>query len=88
MIAGGWKRPRGDRPDKIWLFNLEDDPTEQINLVAENPEVVARLMAKLDDHMAEQMAPAWPAQLESAIRIDKTPDQPFEEGEEYIYWAN
>lgn len=88
VISGGWKLQRADRPDKIWLFNLEDDPTEQINVVAERPEVVARLMAELDEHMAEQMAPAWPAQLESAIRIDKTPDQPFGEGEEYIYWAN
>lgn len=86
--TGTWKLQRTDRPDKIWLFNLKSDPTEQVNVADENPDVVADLMAMLDAHMAEQMKPRWPAQMESAIRIDKTPDQPFEEGEEYIYWAN
>lgn len=86
--TGTWKLQRTERPDKIWLFNLETDPTEQVNVADENPDVVAELMVMLDVHMSEQMEPRWPAQMESAIRIDKTPDQPFEEDEEYIYWAN
>ena len=88
VIADGWKLQKTDRPDKIWLFKLADDPTEQNNLADSEPAKVAEMLAMLDAHNAEQMDPAWPAQLESPITIDKTADQPFVEGDEYVYWPN
>ena len=37
VLHKGWKMIRADRPDKRWLFNLVTDPTEQVNLAAEEP---------------------------------------------------
>lgn len=83
-----WKLQVAARPDKKWLFNLAEDPTEQINLAASRPEKVAELLVLLDAHAAEARAPLYPAVLESAISIDKTLAEPFEEGDDYIYWPN
>ena len=76
------------RPDKQWLFNLAEDPTEQINLAESKPEKVIELMALLDAHAAAARPALYPAVLESAITIDKTLVEPFEEGDDYIYWPN
>jgi uncharacterized sulfatase len=46
------------------------------------------MLAMLDDHNAEQVDPAWPALLESPIRIDKTLIDPYDPNDEYIYWPN
>lgn len=88
VIAEGWKLQRTERPDKVWLFNLDEDPTEQTNVADAHPEQVTRLVAMLDAHNAEQEPSAWPAQIESPITIDKTLAEPFEEGDEYVYWPN
>ncbi len=88
VISGGWKLQRTERPDKVWLFNLAEDPTEQANVADQNPAQVARLTALLDAHNAEQQPPAWPATLESPITIDKTLAEPFEADDEYVYWPN
>ena len=39
-----------------WLFDIDADPTEQIDLSAEQPEVVARLKARLQEWEEEKMA--------------------------------
>jgi uncharacterized sulfatase len=86
VIAEGWKLQRTARPDKIWLFNLDTDPTEQNNVADKNPEQVQKMLAMLDEHNAEQVEPAWPALLESPVRIDKPIINPEIEDEEYDYW--
>jgi arylsulfatase A-like enzyme len=83
-----WKLQVTARPDKRWLFNLAEDPTEQINLAESKPEKVTELMALLDAHAAAARPALYPAVLESAITIDKTLVEPFEEGDDYIYWPN
>lgn len=83
-----WKLQVTARPDKQWLFNLAEDPTEQINLAESKPEKVIELMALLDAHAAAARPALYPAVLESAITIDKTLVEPFEEGDDYIYWPN
>ena len=83
-----WKLQVTARPDKQWLFNLAEDPTEQINLAESKPEKVTELMALLDAHAAAARPALYPAVLESAITIDKTLVEPFEEGDDYIYWPN
>jgi len=88
VLAGGWKMQRADRPDKVRLHHLLNDPTEQNNVAEENPERVASMMAMLDEHNATQADPAWPSMLEAVIPIDRTSAEPFEEGEEYNYWPN
>ncbi len=97
VIAEGWKLQRTARPDKVWLFNLDSDPTEQNNVADENPDHTKKMLAMLDEHNAEQIDPAWPALIELPKRIDKTIVHPPVEGEEYnnwepndeyVYWPN
>ena len=85
---GDWKLQVAERPDKQWLFNLAEDPTEQINLAATEPEKLAELQALLDEHAGNARPPLYPAATELPIAIDKTLAEPFAEGDEYIYWPN
>lgn len=88
VLADGWKLQRADRPDKIWLFDMESDPTEQHNVADENPERVKALLAMLAEHNAQQAEPRWPALIESAQRIDKTGRDTPEVSDDYVYWPN
>ena len=85
----GWKLIRTELPDnKRWLFHLAEDPTEQNNLAVEFPGRMEILEALLDAHNAEQADPLWPSVIQSPQLIDKHGGQPYEEGDEYIYWPN
>ena len=84
----GWKLIRAAQPDKRWLFNLADDPTEQVNLADAEPGKVEELEALLAAHNAEQAGPLWPTVLNTPQLIDKHGGQPYVEGDEYIYWPN
>lgn len=86
VIAGGWKLQRSNNPAKVWLFHLEDDPTEQVNLAQANPEKVAELMALLDAHNAEQAPPMVPVGGEVPVLVDKTLADEATPEDEYIYW--
>jgi len=85
---GDWKLQVTARPDKQWLFNLAEDPTEQINLATARPDRLGELQALLDTHQRESRAPLYPASVEMPVAIDKTLAEHFEEGDEYIYWPN
>jgi len=86
--AGDWKLQVSERPDRVWLFNLRDDPTEQNDLSAREPERVAELRALIEVHNADMPAPLWPALLEGPVRIDVPLNTPWGEDQEYIYWSN
>jgi len=89
VLHRGWKLIRTDVPENHrWLFDLADDPTEQDNLAPSHPEKVAQLEALLDVHAAEQPEPRWPSITQSPQLIDKHGGQPYEPGDEYIYWPN
>jgi len=85
---GDWKLQVAARPDKRWLFNLAEDPTEQENLASTEPEKLAELQALLDEHAAGARPPLYPAVTDMSIAIDKTLAERFKEGDEYIYWPN
>jgi uncharacterized sulfatase len=85
---GDWKLQVTARPDKQWLYNLAQDPTEQVNLAEARPDKLRELMALLDAHQASSRPPLYPATLESPIAVDRTLAERFEEGDEYIYWPN
>lgn len=85
---GGWKLIRSERPKKDWLFNLNDDPTEKINLAGTQPQKLAQLKALLQAHHAGMPAPLWPSFLQAPVYIDKTLDQPKTADDEYSYWSN
>lgn len=71
-----------------WLYNLADDPTEQVNLATARPDKVAELSALIEAHHRNARTPLYPAVIEGAVAIDKTLAERFEPGDEYIYWPN
>lgn len=88
VIAKGWKLQRSQRPDKVWLYHLDRDPTEQHELSASEPAKVAELKGLLDAHNAEMKPPLWPSFIEFPVRVDKTLDAPESPEDEYVYWQN
>ena len=95
VLHKGWKLIRADQshlPQPVaqakWLFNLAVDPTEQTNLATDNPDKVAELESLLEAHNAEQLEPLWPSVFNSPQLIDKTTNESYEEGDEFIYWPN
>lgn len=84
----GWKLQLLEQNGKTWLFNLNDDPTEQRNLSASHPEELAELrkvLYSLDDQMVE---PLWPSLAENEIPIDYTIDKIPDAEYETIIWEN
>jgi uncharacterized sulfatase len=86
--AGGWKLQVNGRQQKSWLFNLNEDPTEQTNLAASEPEKLAELQALIDAHWKDARDPLYPYTIESPIKIDNTIDAEYVDGEEFVYWPN
>ena len=85
---GDWKLQIAERPNRTWLFNLRDDPTEQHDLSSQHPERVAALRTMIDAQNAEMPPPIWPALLEGPVRIDVPLNTPWREDQEYVYWSN
>ena len=87
-LVDGWKLQVTDRPGTTWLFDLNQDPTEQVNLAEREPERVAELRRQLAAHNAGQSEPAWPSLIEMPVNIDKTLLDSDAPDDEYIYWPN
>ena len=85
--AGDWKFQIDQSQDKSWLFNLADDPTEQVNLAAQKPEVAARLMGLLKEHHKDRKL-LYPSTTLMPAMIDKTLADQYEDGDELIFWPN
>lgn len=86
--AGDWKLQVNARQNKVWLYNLAEDPTEQRNLAAAQPKVRAALEALLAAHQRGRKAPLYASTFEMPVSIDRTLDQPFDPAGEWIYWPN
>ncbi|MCB1704553.1 MAG: sulfatase [Halioglobus sp.] len=85
---GDWKLQVSENPDRAWLYNLADDPTEQHNLAEQRTDKRDELMALLDAHRRSARKPLYPYVVEMPVAVDKTLAEPFEAGDEYIYWPN
>ena len=88
ILHKGWKLIRTDKPDKKWLFNLNEDPIETTNLASSHPEQLIVLEELLNKHESEQVASLWPSVLNAPQLIDKHVGQKYKKGDEYIYWPN
>jgi len=88
VLSDGWKLQVAQRPKKSWLFNLNVDPGEKNNLAAEHPEKVQALKNLLAQHNSKQMEPRWKSIIEAPINIDKTDEQGWAQGDEFIYYPN
>lgn len=84
--TGGWKLQVSERPKKVWLFDLNNDPTEQRNLAGDRPDKVEALLRLLKDHNATQREPLFPAVGELPVMIDKTLEEPATKDDAYVYW--
>lgn len=90
LRKGDWKIQQAQRPNKIWLHNLKNDQSERDNL-AEKEEFKAKkleMLQRLHQINESQRAPLWPSLSECPVLIDKFYMEPYEEGDEYVYWAN
>jgi arylsulfatase A-like enzyme len=86
---GDWKLQVSESPDKRWLYNLAEDPTEQNNLAETQSDKLDELQALLDAHQASaERKPLYPFVAEVPVAIDKTLVERFQDGDEYIYWPN
>ena len=88
VLHNGWKLIKSGRINKKWLFNLNEDPLEKINLAKKEAEKISELENLLAAHNDEQIGPLWPSVIDSPQLIDKHGGQDYEEGDEYIYWPN
>ena len=88
LLAGDWKLQVTGNPDRSWLYNLKEDPTEKSNLAETQPEKLASMRAILDRIDGEQAKPIWPSLTQGAIALDRPLGTPEVPGEDYIYWSN
>ena len=88
VLAGGWKLQVAERPKKDWLFHLDEDPTERVDLAAKHPDKVRELKGVLAAHEAEMVRPAWPSLIEGPIDIDHPLGVPERPDDEHVYWEN
>ena len=88
LIKDGWKLQVDLVQNKKWLYNLNQDPTEKINLIESDIEKLNELELILSNKLSEQVKPIWPSLLDWPIFIDKTLDEKVNKTDEYIFWAN
>ncbi len=84
----GWKLQLQEQNGKTWLFNLNDDPTEQSNLSDSHPEKLAELRETLYSLDEQMVPPLWPPLSESTISVDYTSNIEPDADHETILWAN
>ena len=88
LIKEGWKLQIDFMQNKKWLFNLNNDPNEKINLTSMNLEKLKELEELLNSKIKEQAKPIWPNLLSWPIFIDKALNQKKSNLDEYTYWPN
>lgn len=86
--SGDWKLQVTEQPERVWLFNLADDPTEKTDVSGQQPAKVAELRALLDAHQAGARPPLHPHTMEGAVAIDHSLAHRAPEGADYILWPN
>lgn len=85
---GDWKLQLDGRQGKSWLFDLANDPTEEINLIEERPDKAEELQAAIEAHYEGAVDPHYPPTIFAPTAIDKTRADRVEPGDEYVIWAN
>lgn len=61
MVSGGRRVARNRYNEPVALYNIATDPEEQIDMAMEQPAIVQRMMARLDEaRLSEWHEPQWP----------------------------
>ena len=81
-----WQQQTG----KTWLFNLNEDPTEQVDLSLDgaHSSQLGTLRATLEDLDNQMAEPLWPTLVEVPIAVDYTIDKLPDSDYETILWSN
>jgi arylsulfatase A-like enzyme len=88
VLAGDWKLQVNATQKLDWLYNIQEDPTEQRNVARSQPEQVRALKERLATFNQAQQEPLWPSVLEVPVLLDKPLNRPQFESDEFIYWSN
>jgi len=84
----GWKLQLLEHNGKTWLFNLNEDPTEQHNLSTSQPEKLNQLRNVLYSLDSQMVEPLWPSLVDGPIAVDYTIDKIPDTAYETIIWEN
>ncbi len=84
---GRWKLQTARYPQKVWLHDLETDPTERYNLAEHMPDKVRELQALYTAQEKAFVAPTWTPTGRSRIDIDGYSPHVGDDVE-HVYWAN
>ena len=87
-LQDGWKLQISDHPSAVWLFNLNEDPTEQVNLAEDEPERLAAMLNAYEALNADQIDPIWPSLVAPPIYIDRHILEEKREDDVYVHWPN
>tara|TARA_R110000868_G_scaffold11644_3_gene56929 strand:- start:12281 stop:13939 length:1659 start_codon:yes stop_codon:yes gene_type:complete len=88
LLRDGWKLQISELPARTWLFNLNEDPTEQVDLASAEPERLAAMTEALNAIDAVQADPIWPSLVAPPVYIDRSIVEPRSADDDYINWAN
>ena len=92
VIKDNWKLQLEEYSQKQWLFNLADDPTEQLELSDQHPEKVYELMALLNIHSEGAKDFIYKPPLLANVDVDRNLKEAVEEGhnedEESVWVTN
>jgi arylsulfatase A-like enzyme len=88
VLDHGWKLQDCGACDRVWLYDMNADPTEHHDLSAQQPERVRAMEALLAAHDRLQARPQWPSLLEGPIFIDQPLGVRQKRGADYIWWDN
>ena len=92
VIKDNWKLQVEEYSQKQWLFNLADDPTEQLELSDQYPEKVHELMALINQHSEGAKNFIYKPPLLANVDVDRNLKEAVEEGhsedEESVWVTN
>ena len=92
VIKDNWKLQVEEYSQKQWLFNLADDPTEQLELSDQYPEKVYELMALINQHSEGAKNFIYKPPLLANVDVDRNLKKAVEEGhsedEESVWVTN
>ena len=81
VIKDNWKLQVEEYSQKQWLFNLADDPTEQLELSDQHPEKVYELIALINQHSEGANDFIYKPPLLANVDVDRNLKESVEEGD-------
>ena len=81
VIKDNWKLQVEEYSQKQWLFNLADDPTEQLELSDQYPEKAYELMALINQHSEGANDFIYKPPLLANVDVDRKLKESVEEGD-------